>query len=289
MTAILIFLALTAAVVAFLGYAGAYVALSGGKRIPLTIRPGPLGLPYEAVEFRTRDGLTLKGWFIPADPVARRTIIFCHGWGGNKGEVLRGTHRLRDEGFNLFYFDFRCCGESEGDLLSVGVLEAADFDAALEFLRSRRPDDSIAVYGMSMGAMVAFGGLVRHPFLKAAVLESPFESHNQALARYAWAKFWLSYYPFMPMISFWVERRLGVDPEAISPERLAGRVGGTPFLVLCGEKDSIATPEIGRSLLEKVPGPKELWIVPGAGHGQCAERGGREYQERLARFYCAHL
>lgn len=272
-----------------IGYAGAYVAVTGGKKIPLTFRPETAGVPYEPLELRSRDGVALKGWFVPAESPSRRTLVFCHGWGANKGEVLRNTHALRRDGYNLLYFDFRCCGESGGERLSVGVLEAADLDAALEWLRAARPEDSVAVYGMSMGAMVAFGGLVRHPFLKAAVLDSPYLSHDQALARYAWAKFRLSYYPFMPIVFFWVRRWLGTDPQAISPERLAGRVGDRPTLIICGENDVIATPAIGRALLDVLQGPKELWVVPGARHGKCGETAGDEYRRKLSAFYSRNL
>lgn len=280
-------LALAFAVV-LVSYAAAAVALNGGKHIPMTVKPESLGLPYEAVEFRSADAVLLKGWLIPAASESRRTIVFCHGWGANKGEVLKNTHFLRDAGFNLFYFDFRCCGESSGEMLSVGALEARDLDAAIGFLRRTRPSDRLAVYGISMGSMVAFAGLARHPQLEAAVVECPFSSHNAALTRYAWAKFYLSYYPFMPLVFFFVKRRLGFDPEEItSPERMIGRIGKVPVLAVCGEADPIAVPEFGRRLMESLPRRGECWVVPGAGHARCAEAAGPAYQEKLRAFYCA--
>lgn len=285
LTAVLLILAIV-----LVSYYGAYVTLTGGKHIPLTVRPEQFGFPYEPVEFQTKDGLTLRGWFIPARPENDRTILFCHGWGANKGEVLKNTYALRNHGFNLLYFDFRACGESEGDSLSIGLLEAMDLDAAAAFVKARRPADRLAIYGISMGGMVAFGGLARHPELKAAVIECPFASHDETLSRYARATFGLPYYPFMPLLLYFVRRQLGIDPEPIvSPERLAGRITGAPLLAICGEEDPIATPEISRSLLEKLPGPKELWIVPGAGHAQCAKLAGRAYENKLAAFYARHL
>jgi pimeloyl-ACP methyl ester carboxylesterase len=278
-----------AALVVFLSWCGAYVALSGGKHIPTTATPEDLGLPFERVAFRSQDGVDLKGWFVPAPTDSRRTILFCHGWGANKGEVLRDTHFLREHGFNLLYFDFRCCGESSGTMMSVGALEARDFDAAVAFLKARRPDDRLAVYGISMGSMVAFAGIARHKGFEAAVLECPFASHDQALARYAWQVFYLPYYPFMPLIYYFVRSRLGFDPEIHSPERLADRIGEIPVLLVCGEKDAIAAPSISRSLIEKVRGPKELWVVPGAGHAKCADTAGAAYREKVGGFYNGRL
>ncbi|MBI3553666.1 MAG: alpha/beta fold hydrolase [Elusimicrobia bacterium] len=275
--------------VLMISYAAAAVALNGGKHIPMTVRPETFGLSYDPVEFRSDDGIELNGWFVPAQRPSGRTIIFCHGWGANKGEVLKNTAFLQRQGFNLFYFDFRCCGESSGTMLSVGALEARDLDAAVSFVKSRRPGDTLAIYGVSMGSMVAFAGLTRHPELRAAVLECPFSSHNQALARYAWAKFSLPYYPFMPLVFFFVRQRLGFDPEAASPERLAAGLKAIPILAVCGENDPIAIPAIGRSLIAKLSAAGELWVVPGAGHAKCAETAGRAYEEKLGGFFSSHV
>lgn len=105
---------------------GARFALAGGARTPLTARPEHFGLSCEPVDFQTTDGVRLRGWFIRADPDSDRTILLCHGWGTNKGEILKSTHRLCRRGFNLLYFDFRCCGESGGEVSSVGTLEALE-------------------------------------------------------------------------------------------------------------------------------------------------------------------
>jgi pimeloyl-ACP methyl ester carboxylesterase len=267
----------------------AHLVLTGGARIPLTVRPENMGLPHEKTCFKTADGVTLRGWFIPARAPSDRTIILCHGWGGNKGEILKYTGALRDRGFNLFYFDFRFCGESEGNLSSVGYLEAGDFDAAVRLVKSRRPHDRLGVYGLSMGAMVALAGLARHPGIEAAVLESPFASHNQAVARYAWTTKGIPFYPLMPLIFFWMRRTLGGDPESAGPERLAPLLKDVAVLMIHGSLDAAAPPEIGKLLLKKFSGSKQLWIVPGAGHARCAAVAGPAYQDRLAEFYTRHL
>ncbi len=46
--------------------------------------PDRFGLAYEEVTFPAADGLTLRGWFIPAErSTARGTIVFCHGQAGS--------------------------------------------------------------------------------------------------------------------------------------------------------------------------------------------------------------
>ena len=83
-----------------------------------------------------------------------------HGWGTNKGDALENTYFLHELGYNLLYFDFRCSGESLGNISTVGYLEVEDFKAAMEFLKKHKPEQSqsIGVYGISMGASVGSAG-----------------------------------------------------------------------------------------------------------------------------------
>src|SRR3954467_14680465 len=77
-----------------LAFYAAYRNVTGNGRVPLTVRPEQFGLSYEPVSFRTSDGLLLKGWFVPAKAPSSRTLLFCHGWGVNKGQILKFTHAL---------------------------------------------------------------------------------------------------------------------------------------------------------------------------------------------------
>ena len=280
-------LGIVAALVLLSAYA-AHRITTGNGLIPLTVRPDVYGLPFEPVSCRTVDGLTLKGWFVPAKTPSARTILFCHGWGANKGEILKATHALASRGFNLLYFDFRCCGESEGKLLSVGTLEARDFDAMAAFLRSFRPDDRYFVYGMSMGGMVAFSGAARHAWFDAAVVECTFGSHDEAVSRYLQFQSGVPYYPLIPMILFCLRVRLGGDLQLGSPESHAPSFK-TPVLGVCGAEDRMAAPALTEALLARVPAPHEIWVVPGAGHTDCAQTAGAVYSDRLARFYDGHF
>lgn len=276
------------AVLAGLSFFIAHRILTGNRRVPLTVRPEDFSLAYESVTCRTIDGLALKGWFIPATEPSSRTLLFFHGWSTNKGEILRFTYPLAARGFNLLYFDTRACGESEGTMLSVGYLENRDFDAAADFLKSLRPNDSHGVFGLSMGAMISFCGVTRHDGFRAAVLESPFRSHDLAVRHYLNAKYGIPYFPLIPLVLRWLKLRMGGDPEEFAPLRVAAKFE-TPLLAITGADDRMSAPEMVDVLLGKLSGHKEHWVVPGAGHALCAATAGPEYTERLVRFYRAHM
>ena len=50
--------------------------MAHSARTPILRRPDEYGLAYEDVFFPAQDGVTLEGWFIPAD--SDRLLIFNH-------------------------------------------------------------------------------------------------------------------------------------------------------------------------------------------------------------------
>ncbi|MFA5119289.1 MAG: alpha/beta hydrolase [Candidatus Omnitrophota bacterium] len=116
--------------------------------------PSVIGLAYEDVSFKTRDGLILNAWFVPADN-ARNTILLCHGNGGNIGDRLDKIKLLHGLGESVFIFDYRGYGLSEGKPSEKGLY--LDAQAAYEYLMiSRQVKESrIIVYGESLGSVAA--------------------------------------------------------------------------------------------------------------------------------------
>ncbi len=92
------------------------------SRFITKINPVNLGLDYESVQITTSDGINLAGWFVPAKIPSDEVIILCHGYPADKNNILGATAFLAEH-FNLFYFDFRYLGESEGAYSSVGYHE----------------------------------------------------------------------------------------------------------------------------------------------------------------------
>ncbi len=52
---------------------------------------------WQQVQFATGDGLNLQGWYIPPQP-GSGTIIFVHGHGSNRGQLLAEAAWLANEG-----------------------------------------------------------------------------------------------------------------------------------------------------------------------------------------------
>ncbi|MDD5627499.1 MAG: alpha/beta hydrolase [Elusimicrobia bacterium] len=276
---------------AFLGFGwwGAGLIIYPPKMSSLAVFPEQFGLPYEKVSFTTSDGLTLKGWFLPSPTGDERTLLMCHGWGDNKGELLAQTHFLNTAGgFNLFYFDNRSHGESGGTITTIGCLEIMDFDAAMDYLRRSRPQrlQRLGVFGLSMGAAVAAMAAPAHPEVKSVVMESPFTSYRQVVRRWAWNNLRVPYFPLMMIVLWMLRLRVGrEDVDSYSPVRYVSGVAPRPVLFISGAEDRLMPPDDVRALYAAAREPKELWMIPGASHGKCRELAGPEYDRRLIEFF----
>lgn len=284
---------LLAAAVYALCWWGAGIILHPPAMSPMWIFPEQFGLRYEKIAFKTRDGLELKGWFIPSLTGDKRTIVMCHGWGDNKGELLKQTYFLNESGgFNLMYFDFRSHGESEGEITTIGGLETIDFDAAVEWLRKAKPDlaDSIGVFGLSMGAAVTVASLPKHPDLRCAVVESPFSDYRTVIKRWAWNNMKLPYYPLVAITLFILRSRVkNPEIDQFNPVESAPRIAPRPLFVIGGEFDRLMTPEDVKKVFDAAREPKQLWMVPEAWHAKCREAAGMEYDTRVVGFFSRNL
>ena len=117
--------------------------------------PADYGLQsWEEVSFPTQDGLQLAGWFIPpANDMDGATIIYVHGLGSNRGDLLEQAALLSNQGFGALLFDLRNHGKSQGEITTLGYMESKDVRAAVDYLLSRSDVNPhrIGLVGISMG------------------------------------------------------------------------------------------------------------------------------------------
>ena len=261
-----------------------------GKNL-LTIFPDQFNIPFKNIIFKNIEGLELKGWFIPADTKSDKTIMLLHGWGLNKGDLLVNTAFLRDKGFNLFYFDFRGSGESQQGSSSIGYFETKDAQSALDYICANYPDETkhIGLYGLSMGAAVAVYTAAHNKKIEGIIIEACYYSYEKVVARWARLHKHVPYFPLVALTLFFVRKRLGVNPEDYSPRKNIKKIGPRPILIINGEKDPLSPPNDAKKLFLEARYPKQLWLVEGAQHTECAQKAGPLYQERLSEFFTNNL
>ena len=150
-----------------------------------------LGRAWEDVTFTASDSVKLNGWFFPANTNSPRThlaVIVCHGNGGNISHRLGLYDALLAAGINVFAFDYRGFGRSEGKPSEAGTY--LDAQAAHAWLRQKgfAPTNLIA-FGESLGGGIASELAVRET-CGGLVLQSSFTSVTDLGAEL---------YPFLPV------------------------------------------------------------------------------------------
>ena len=228
--------------------------------------PADVGLNFEDVFFTTRDGVRLHGWFVPHRN-AHSTLVWFHGNAGNishRVENIKLLHELVR--VNVFIFDYRGYGRSDGRPSEQGTY--LDGEAALELIGNKLGDENrkkIILFGRSLGAAIATEMATRF-VSQALILESPFVSIAE-MAR--------TILPFFPIGPF-LQTQYNVG------ERIK-KIRG-PLLVLHGDQDEIVPIEQGRKVFDAAPEPKTFFPIAGAAHNDTYIVGGKNYFRQLKVF-----
>ena len=227
--------------------------------------PRQVGLEFEDIHFTTRDRVRLNGWFVPHRE-ARFTLVWFHGNAGNIGHRVENIKLLHDQvKVNIFIFDYRGYGRSEGRASEAGTY--LDGEAALDLLRKKLGADAgkMILFGRSLGAAVAAEMATRFDS-QGLILESPFISIAEM------ARVVLPFLPIGPLLQTRYDIRAKVKNIKV------------PLLVLHGERDEIVPFAHGQTVFDAAPQPKKFFTIAGAGHNDTYIVGGESYFRQLREF-----
>ncbi|MBN1316652.1 MAG: hypothetical protein JXA42_14335 [Anaerolineales bacterium] len=255
------------------------------RRQPIVRTPQEFGLAYEDIEFKSVDGLTIQGWFIPAGPAGSgegpdKVIIQTHPMFFNRHgfnargqgfpplaftdvDLLKTTFALNQAGYSVLTFDFRNHGESEAGLSGVGLTEYQDVLGALEYVKNRwSPTVKVGFVSFCMGANSTMTALSKG---KGQAGNVKFLVAIQPVSAGVFVRCYLSavYTPlslFLYPIVDWLDQvRGGFAFNKMSPLPFA-RDLELPVLYVQAELDRWTDMKDLQSFYDATPGPKEMWL-----------------------------
>jgi len=209
-----------------------------------------LALHERSVSFKAADSTSLSAWVIPAAGTAPDApwVLISHGNYGNIGYGGRPQFYawFRDLGVNLFAYDYRGFGASDGSPSEAGVY--ADAAAAYRYLTDSLhvPPSRIVLFGHSLGTGVTIE-LARHVAAAGMIVEDAYTSvvdRGQEV------------FPLLPIRLIARSRFASIDK--IGALRL-------PKLFLHARNDRTIPIEHGRRLFAAAAEPKEF-VELNAGH-----------------------
>jgi fermentation-respiration switch protein FrsA (DUF1100 family) len=228
--------------------------------------PALSGLEFEEVYFRAADNTPLHGWYVPAQG-ARATLLFCHGNGGNISHRLDSILILHCLGLNVFIFDYRGYGMSQGRPSEQGT--ELDALAAWQWLVGKKQANpsKVIIFGRSLGGAVA-AGLASACGAAGLILESSFTSYCD-IGR--------EHYPWLPV-------RLLAKYRYATIEMVSNI--SMPVLVVHSTDDELVPFRHGRKVFEACTGQKYFLQISG-GHNDGFLLSGDIYVQGLDRFITA--
>jgi uncharacterized protein len=250
------------------------------------LTPKSFELPYEDVSFNAPDGVTLKGWWVPA-PEARGTVVLVHGLNRSRIEMVKKVPFLHKQGWNALLFDLRHHGESGGRASSFGFFEKQDVHAATAFARSKA-QGPVVLWGVSLGGASATLAAAEDPGVAALVCDSSYRSLRDTVSHhlrlFRGFRWWLRIVPNWPVaneVVYWIGRRAGFDPDAVDVRSAAARLAPRPCLFVCNSGDRRMPSEIAFELKAAAGPQAHVLVVPGTSHGGAYRDGTAAYESAV--------
>lgn len=259
------------------------------EKKPIDQFPSDYDLAYDEVNFMSADEETdLYGWVLHPKSPAKMTLIFAHGYKGNRFEAhipfLAMARDFLEKDYRIVMFDFRYAGESGGDMTTVGVKEQLDLLGAVDWVKAHY-DEPIGLLGISMGASTAILTAAQTEDVVGIVADSPFSDLKEYLQTNlsVWSD--LPHFPFTPLILTIMPLITDLDPKEASPISVLDQIVPRPILFIHNEADASIPYSESVKMQEAYPEYFSLWITDGEDHVTSYKHHRSEYIEKVDAFF----
>ena len=259
-------------------------------KLPNGNLPEGYGLVSTPLDIRTKDGITLDGFYLTSQTEApsKTTLIMVHGIHGCKEHFIPHAKRFVDAGINVALFDLRAHGASGGEYCTFGYLEKEDIKTLVDTLKNRYPDQTIGIFGNSLGGAITLQALAHDKRLEFGLIESTFHDLEEVVAEYGEDIFGVK--------SMWLADQTLTRAGAIAyfpalevkPYQAAQKIT-QPVFIAHGDADTSIPLEFGRKNYENLGSKEKEWYtIHGANHHFIWQSGGEEYIQAMIGFIKKH-
>lgn len=246
-----------------------------------TISPS---LPHDTVFIQSN--VKLEGWLLKQPFYnVKGTVILFPGYMASKSYILRRAEEFYKLDYRVLMVDFMGAGGSEGNICTVGYKEAQNVKDSYDFIQKKYPNDSIYLFGSSMGAAAILKACKDYPEMKVSgiILECPFATLKQAI----YNRCELLHIPGSPateLLMFWGGIQADFAPFQMNPMYFAKSVK-SPTLLLYGAKDDRVKSWELDSIFQAIPiKEKKLVTFAKAGHDDFMSRERANWRKEVGDF-----
>ena len=222
------------------------------KHYPVT--PDAADLHYEDIFINADDGTQLHGWKMFADKEKKGTIVFFHGNGDNVSTQMPNTFWLAKEGYDLYVFDYREFGQSQGEADLDATI--TDMELMIGHVANELPDDEkMIVMGHSLGGAMSIYVVAHSAYrdkIEALITVEAFSDYHD-VAQEALSKSWLMWL-FQWPLSFTID-------NSYRPLDSIGLISPVPVAIFHSESDDMIDMYHAERLFEAANEPKSLIVI----------------------------
>ncbi len=280
------------------------------QNIPSNILP-----QYSPTSFKSFDHQTnLSGWFFKTDN-PKSTVIIVHGTASNRipfnVDMVDLIEDFLNDGFNVFLFDQRNSGESEGATSGFGYMEWKDVIGAIDHVRKISVTTDVVLYGIGSGCSSSLIAMDKLPIsgeygteYSEDILNLPFDrSYIAGLVLDSPAKFADDYIrplvvkksAFGFLTQYFVPYAIRISSGESTNYNLAAEIArlSVPICILYGDRDVfIGTDNIEQIVLERErlhPSTSFSQEFVGAGYLEAFSIEPIEYRAAIMEFMNTHF
>lgn len=237
------------------------------------------------VELIARDGTRLVGhWY--ENKNARRAVIAMHGWRSSWDQDFGLIAPfLHDNGCSVLYCEQRGQQASGGEEMTFGLMERHDCADWAAWV-AQRTELPIYLAGISMGATTVLlaAGLELPGTVRGIIADCGYTSPHGIWRHVAERNLHLHYGLCAGWVRRLCKRRLHTDLLQLSTQDAMTRCT-VPVLFVHGTDDTFVPVEMTYENYKACISPKQLLIVPGAGHGLSYLTDPTRYRQALLQFW----
>lgn len=205
--------------------------------------------PFEELDFEMEDGGKINAIYFKV-PNSRGAVYYLKG----NSKSIKGWGKFAKDflsnGYDFFMMDYRGFGKSKGRRTQSVLFH--DAQKMYEWLKNKYSEDSIVIYGRSLGSgIAAYVASGNHPRL--LILDSPYFSFYHNIKRF------LFFTPLKWLIRY-----------DIRTDEYLGKVS-CPIHILHGDKDRLIPITQSMSLKKLYPDKINLHKIKNAGHNNLPE------------------
>ncbi len=224
---------------------------------PTYATPDMLEVLYEDIFTEASDNLRLHGWKLLAENNTEGSVLYFHGNAENISTHFTNIFWLTKQGFDVYLFDYRGYGRSEGTAQLDAII--SDIDIMIGYVVKQIPEnEKLAVVGHSLGGALAIYGVAKTSYkdrIKLLLTVESFADYRdvtQDVLSLSWLT-WLFQWP----LSFTVD-------NSYRPADVVAEVAPVPLVIMHSKQDRIIPFYHAEALYAAAGQPKKLQLITGS-------------------------